>query len=77
MMDYPELPAILDLRGLTAEERARRMDFWKGRKLTVQGRSFHKVDREEELLRKRLQREQDKLKEERRATRLKQLRENY
>lgn len=71
LTDYPELPAFLRI---PQEERR---ECWKGRKLTVQGRSFRRVDKEEDNKRKRLYREFLKQKAEREAARLKFLKEHY
>lgn len=50
---------------------------WKGRKLTVQGSGFRKLDKKEEALRKRLQREYDEQKAAKAAERLPALRERF
>lgn len=50
---------------------------WKGRKLTVQGSGFRRLDKNEEKLRKRLQHEYDEQKAAKAAERLKALRERF
>lgn len=73
MNEHPlDIPNFLRV---TPEEAARRKDMWKHHKFTKQGSGFRRVDAAEEKERKRLEREQAKIKAEKQAERFKQLRE--
>jgi hypothetical protein len=70
----PSIDGIPDFLRITPEDRKAA---WKGRKLTVQGSGFRRIDKKEDALRKRLQREYDELQAAKRAERLKALRERF
>ena len=69
MTDFAHL-VIPDFLRVTPEEAARRRQYWKGRKLTVQGSGFRRVDAAEARARKKLQVEYEKQQAEKRAARL-------
>lgn len=73
----PRLPSIDDLPAFLRLSQEERRTAWKGRKLTVQGSGFRRLDKKEEALRKRLQREYDEQKAAKAAERLKALRERF
>ena len=69
--EIPDLPAFLII------PQSERAAAWKGRKLTKQGVGFRTLDAAEQRHRSKLQREYDRVQAQKRADRLKQLRENY
>jgi hypothetical protein len=73
MSTYPDLPDFLRcIPGETLTDRG-----WAGRKLTRQGARFVKLDAAEERDRKKLQREHDRMQEEKKRARLAALRDRF